>query len=146
MYNNTRLKIYALLFHFFIIVGMGHGMGVLGMVEIVGFGEWSEAEFTGSLRSPFKDYIHTVALSSLLGQIAIILSIGWKEQRVQQVLYLTGLLFLIASVIYLLLAAETTSGLYVNFFFCIPFFACTIWSLIRLAEKPIGRINKWMDT
>lgn len=142
MHTNNRLKVCALLFHFFIIVGMGHGVGTLGVVEIVGLSDIGAARLIGSLSSPFEDFIHTIALSSLLGQLAIILSFIVRRQRAAGILHLLGLLMLWISVIYLLVAAAVNSGVYTSFLFCIPLLVCTIWPLFKLIAQPI---NKWMD-
>lgn len=145
MYSNTRLKICTFVCHFFIVVGFAHSGATLGLLEIVGLRDWGEARFSFSLQAPFDNFLHSVALSSLLGQIAIILSITFRHDKVKKALHLSGLLMLWVSVAYLL-GAQYKGEVQTSWLFLLPLLACTMWPFLRLVERPLSQINKWMDS
>lgn len=122
----------------------------MGVLEIIGLGNLEEATFTGSLSAPFEDFMHTIALTSLVGQIAILISFACTH-RSQIALYLLGLLFLWVSVIYLLMEAKANNdshsgGLHASWVVCMPFFVSSLWPLFRLAQKRLKRENKPTNT
>jgi len=146
MYTNTKLKAWTLITHFFIVIGAGHGIACLGVIELAGLFNFAEAEFTLSFLTPFKNSWHAVAISSLLGQIALILSIVLNSKKIKIILHIAGLLLLWMSIYYFTHNTEYTSSTYLGFLFCIPFLICTILPLLPFIIAPVKRLYNWIQS
>ncbi|MBO9562987.1 MAG: hypothetical protein J7621_09450 [Niastella sp.] len=126
--SNNQLIIWTIVAHFFIVIGAGHGVGIIGIIEISGLFNLGEARLHTSLLSPFKDSWHAVAISSLLGQIALVLSMLLKgeNKKSKLALHITGLLFLWMSIYYFTNDAALHSGIHISALFCLPLLILTL--------------------
>jgi hypothetical protein len=146
MYNSTKLKVWTLITHFFIVVGAGHGIGCLGMIELAGFSDMAAAEFTFSLWQPFRNSWHSVAVSSILGQAVLLLSIFLKGKKSKTIGHMAGLLVLWTSIYYFTHNNEYPGSIHYSFFFCLPFFICSIFPLLPFIFTPVKRLYNWIQS
>jgi hypothetical protein len=104
MTNFKRLTIWTIVFSFFIIIGAGHGIACVGLLEIVGlfhkFNIGTE-NFSLSLTATYDKSLLAVALFALVGHIFLIISILTKKDNQVFWTKVIGLLFLWVSFYYL---------------------------------------------
>jgi hypothetical protein len=88
MNDIRKVKIFTILFHSFIIIGAGHGIGIMGIIDIASIPNLIDNyEFT--LNGSFDDNIMSIGLLSLIGKILLILSLFMKINCIK---YSTGLI------------------------------------------------------
>jgi len=100
MILTTRLKIWTLISHACIIIGISHGIATLGIVEFF----WLSAIFENKHYSGGDGHVshsalQVVAFMCLVGQIAIVTSIFVRSSPTDKWIYILGLCLLWASVI-----------------------------------------------
>jgi hypothetical protein len=106
MTNFKSLTIWTLVLDFFILVGAGHGLLCIGILEILSIiavvtGHFISSGFSSfSLTASYDDSLITVGIFSLLGQILIIISFFVKGQN-KFWIKIVGLLFLFTGFYYL---------------------------------------------
>ena len=90
--------------YFFIIIGAGHGIGCVGLLEIVGlvhkFNIGTEY-FSLSLTASYNKSLSAAALFAFVGHIFLIISIGKRNYKQLFWTKIIGLLFLWTSFYYL---------------------------------------------
>ena len=72
-----KLKIYTILIHCFIVIGAGHGIGIMGMLDIIGIIQIPEVFKNGiefKLNDEFQDRLSIVIIFSLIGKLFLIIS------------------------------------------------------------------------
>lgn len=99
MIRTKAIKIWALVTHAFIVIGMGHGILTLGILEVISLATlfdkaWAQNDGDVSAMS-----LRLVTLLSLAGQVAIIASFYVKRKTTELGLHVPGLLLLWASVL-----------------------------------------------
>lgn len=146
MRSTKAIKIYTLLAHFFILVGMGHGIAPIGIIEIMSLLSIHKAAFSFSFKAPFNDPLYSMALTSLLGQICLLVSFFLKKDVAKIILHLVGLLFLWLSVYFIIQDSTTPDGVHFSMTFAIPFMICTLFPFYPIITAPLKSWNKWMDT
>jgi hypothetical protein len=141
MIISTKLKIWTLITHAFIVIGMGHGIATLGIFEIFSI---------VSLLSPSSgrnddSVFYVLLLSSLFalfGQIAMIVSIYAKSEERRKWLNIVGLCLLWISVIISAYAIREDRGSFFATVTCIPFAFCTIRAMLGRHIQRLCR-NLW---
>ena len=97
MLNFKTLTIWVVILNFFIIVGVGHGIVPIGLLEIIGifkgFGI-PRGDFSLSMTASFERSLTATALFFLIGQVFLILSISIKNRRGIFWFKILGLFFL----------------------------------------------------
>lgn len=126
MIKFKSLTIWTIVFDFFIIVGAGHGLLCIGILEIISL----IALFTGrifnndyysfSLFASYDKSLVAVGLFSFLGQILLALSL-LKKKQTHFWIKLSGLFFLWLGFYYLKHNFIDDNASQVGFFFGIPF-------------------------
>ena len=120
----------TIFFNFFIVVGAGHGIGFVGLIEIALL-NYLSSDFT---ISPFADYdqsLAAVGLFVLIGQITLIASLAIKTYRLNYWIKLFGLLFEWLSFYYLTHTIFTSGLARISFVFGLPFLICSILLLMK---------------
>jgi|SRR6185437_3329888 len=141
MIISARLKIWTLITHAFIVIGMGHGIITLGIFEVFSI---------GSLLSPtagWKDdsNFYVLLMSSffaLLGQIEMVVSIYAKSEERRKWLNIAGLCLLWGSVITFAYAIREDRSSVLAIVTCIPFAFCTIRAMLGRHIQRLCR-NLW---
>ena len=104
MKNFKRLTIWTIILSSLIIIGAGHGIGCIGLLEIVGFFnkfDIGTEDFSLSLRASYDKSLPTVALFALVGHILLLISILTKSYKKLVWTKVVGLIFLWTSFYYL---------------------------------------------
>src|SRR5687767_13555048 len=73
------LKILTLIFNLFIVIGAGHGIGFLGIVELMTINEIFRGEINFDVTGTYDDRLGAVALLCIVGQSCIISSFFLKN-------------------------------------------------------------------
>ena len=98
MTDINKLKLFTILFHAFIVIGAGHGIGVLIFQDIVSIQSLTETGFQFNNSGTYEDNLLLVGLLSFLGKIILILSIFLKNKQAKQLNALGALCLLWFSV------------------------------------------------
>ncbi len=139
MIQTKKLKIWIIVTHALIIVGMGHGGACFGLLEIIGF--------SGTLKQLFT--FHFIELSNIfsvitflmiLGQAMIIVSLYQTNKIRKLILYVVGIIFLWLSLFCFMYYASNEESAAFLPLFCLPFFVCTI---IAFFGKSLKRFFYW---
>jgi peptidoglycan/LPS O-acetylase OafA/YrhL len=141
MITTKKLKIWTIISHGLIIVGAGHGILFLFIIEIFFFPYVTKDNFNFSF-STDDNHFPIVGLTTLLGQTTLVLSILNKKQKLKNIFQVIGLCLLWLSIVYFI--NDTTKDAYIHLALItvIPFAICTIISLIG---HHISRLYNWID-
>lgn len=146
MRSTTRNIIWTLLTHFFILVGMGHGIVSIGVIEILSFSNLVKPEPFAPEDATFRSLLLVVAVASLIGQIVLITSIFQKKETAKKALHLVGLGCLWLSVFSCNEGSAHSEGFSFSLLFAIPLMICTILPFRSVLAAPLKKWNKWMDS
>jgi hypothetical protein len=139
MSSSIPLKVWILICHAFIIIGIGHGVLVLGIAEI--FSLWDvfrPVVDRGEHHDIFESTLRIVALCCLAGQILMIWSIRQKDKKSAGRMHIISILVLWASILIFAYAIRKDDYAYMAGITCVPFLVLSLWSLIG------QRIRKWI--
>ena len=130
MIQTKSIKIWTLLTHAFIIIGMGHGILTLGILEIFSF-----TNIFSNPRPPDGGDVSSIALRlvgllSLIGQIALIVSIFVNAKKTSNSLHLLGLFFLWFSLFTYSYSIHNDDYSHLVVVSCFPFLYFTIRTLV----------------
>ncbi|WP_299112156.1 hypothetical protein [uncultured Winogradskyella sp.] len=126
MNDIKKVKIFTILIHSFIIIGAGHGIGIMGMIDIASIPNLID-NYGFTLNGNFDDNIMSIGLISLIGKILLILSLFMKTNRTKNLTGLIGLLLLWISVYFLTSGNWNYDSLYeLAFWTSIPFLISSI--------------------
>ena len=125
MTNFKKLTIWTIALSFFIIVGLGHGIGCMGLIELAWLTNFNTEDFSISLTSSYNTSLNAVALFAIIGHLLLIISLFVKAQEKNYWIKITGTIFLWISVYYLTHNLFTDSASQIGFFSAIPFLICS---------------------
>ena len=132
------LTIWVAILYAVIIIGAGHGVAFIGLLEIIMlpyfFGIMSE-DFTFSLTASFEESIGVSMLFAFIGHILLIASILIKGLDKKFWLKITGLIFLWISFYYLAHNVFKEEQCQLSFFSGLPFLVCSLILLYRLLKE-----------
>lgn len=95
MKNIKLVKIFTILIHSFIIIGVGHGIGILLFFELPSIPYLIKNGFElESLTGEFHERLILVGLISIIGKTILIISLFNKSQRNKGFIGLLGILIL----------------------------------------------------
>jgi hypothetical protein len=138
MTNIKRLTVWTIVISFFIIIGAGHGIACVGLLEIVGlfhkFNIGTE-DFSLSLTASYDKSLAAVALFALVGHIFLIISILTKNYRPLFWIKIIGLLFLWTSSYYLTHNSLNDNLSQIGFVTGLPFFIVSIILTFKVAKQ-----------
>ena len=97
MRNVNRLVILTIVFNFFILIGAGHGIGFLGLIEFLGPNEFVQGDVKFSLTGKYDDRLFTAATIAAVGQIILLVGYFRKTQHQKFRLIFVGLFILLFS-------------------------------------------------
>lgn len=138
MNNSTGLRIWIMIAHALILIGMGHGIATMGVVEVM---------WLGRLFSPIDPVdghdvsdlsLRIVAVLCLLGQVTTIWSIRSKNIGLARNLHIIGICTLWLSVLTYAWSIRHDDYSHLATVTCIPFALITVWSLFGT------RIRYWV--
>ena len=134
MRSINRLLILTIVFNFFILIGAGHGVVFLGLIEILGPIDFFRGEIQFSFTGDYESRLFTAAFIASVGQIILIFSYFRKIQHQKFKLIYTGLFLLFFS--FLILVIELLDSTLDSFSFWsgLPFLFISITLLIRTVK------------
>ncbi len=135
------LKIWTIITHALIIVGIGHGIAFIAIIELISLPYWFSGIFFNTRDSSIGGLLAMVGLSSLLGQGAIIYSILLKRKNLKVLFHIVGLLLLWTSIFCLKYFTLKDSNTQLVMITCLPFLIC---SIIFFAGQAIKRFYNWI--
>ena len=140
MTTTKKLKIWTLVTHGFIIVGAGHGILFLFIIEIFSFPYLIKDGFS-FLPGAGENHFPTVGLLSFLGQAALILSISHHKRILKNIAQIIGISLLWLSIVYF--TYDTTKDRYTHIALVtvIPFLICTI---ITFLGQSLKKLYRWI--
>lgn len=142
MVTRLKLKIWALVLHAVIIVAVGHGAGLLILLEFFHIGEISTEPFHIGFSSD-HNLFPVFAVSALIGQLLVIASMFQVHVTVERVLLSVGVIFLWLSIIYLKVQERTDAGMLVPVITIVPFLISTI---VIFFGRNLQRLYHWVKT
>lgn len=130
MILTTRLKIWTLISHAFIVIGLGHGIATFGVAEFF----WLSTIFESKHSSGEDGHIslsilQLVAFICLAGQITTITSILLRHSSSNRWMHFGGLCLLWASVIIYAYGIRNDNYAHLAVLSCLPFVYCTVRTL-----------------
>lgn len=142
--NMTSLKsltIWIIVLNFFIIIGAGHGIGCIGIIEILSLigtltGQiFDKEDISFSLTSTYDKSLLVVGLFSLIGQLLLIISLITKKPDKKVWTKIGGLIFLLIGFYYLTHNYFNDDLSKIGFFTGLPFLICSLVMLFKLVGK-----------
>jgi hypothetical protein len=140
MIETKNLKIWTIVAHALIIIGMGHGILCFAILEILGIAELITQLFT--LHSSYLlNSMSPAIFFIVVGQIAIILSLFNKNKLYKTIFHLLGIIFLWASIIFYIDFVNKEEGAAFLTVTALPFTICTIKIFLG---KSIKKFFDWL--
>jgi hypothetical protein len=142
MTNYKKIIIWIITLNFFIIIGAGHGIGCVGLIEILSFLNTIKGEILNnddisfSLTSNYDKSLFAVGLCSLIGQLFLLASL--LSEKLKSIIWvkIIGLIFLWIGFYYLIHNYFIDNLSQVGFFTGLPFLTCSFILAYRLFRKP----------
>ena len=138
--STTRLKILTIIFHGIILVGMGHGILIMGLL-IFYYSSWllpSSGRLSAisfHLHAPFDQRLPVILICVLMGELLMLLSILLKHPAIKLWMHIFSLILLCLSIVYFRLDIKFNAS--VSYLSAVPFFIC---ALIVFVAKPLKRL------
>lgn len=142
MISTTRLKIWTLISHAFILIGLGHGIATLGISEFFWLSTiFENGQVSGRDGQVSFAILQLDAFMCLAGQIGIVTSILRRHSFFNKWAHMGGLGLLWASVITYAYGIQKDNYAHFAVLSCLPFVYCTTKTLfgghIRLLRQKI---------
>ena len=125
MLKRRVVKLYMIVFHALIILGVGHGIGFMGLIDVASIPNLiSDYGFT--LKGSFSDRIMSIGLISLVGKVLLLISFFIKKFQTKEILEFLGLILLWGSFFFLNFNLGSNSSGGIIFFTGIPFLISSV--------------------
>jgi hypothetical protein len=135
MKNIKKIKLYTILFHSFIIIGAGHGIGIMLFFDCLSIPSLFKNGLEYNLYAEYQDRLMLVGLISVIGKIMLILSLFLNTNKIKSLTTLIGIILLWISVYFLTSGNWFYDWLYgFTFLTSVPFLIASI-KLISLMLK-----------
>jgi hypothetical protein len=140
MISTRKLKIWIILTHAFIIIGMGHGVLTLGILEVFCLIKIPGLHFNDPGNDP-NNYIMLSGLIALAGQCLIAFSGVNKQQKTNLFMYIGGLVLLWVCIVVFNISTRGDSYTIMLGLSVIPFAVC---SIIAFLGPVIKKSYQWL--
>ena len=100
--STKRFKFFIILFHGFILIAAGHGLGIMAILDVAGFLQLILSSFKFTEITFFEDFGNQIAIGiifSLLGKLFLIVSFFIKLFKIKKIVAFVGIVFLITNFI-----------------------------------------------
>ena len=129
MIRTKNIKVWTLLTYALIVIGMGHGILILGIAEPLWLTTIFQEPKSAEAAEVSDAILQLVALMSLLGQIAVVISIYAKVKTTETSLHIIGLLLLWSALLTYIYGIRNDNGSHLVIVTCLPFLYFTILTL-----------------
>ena len=127
--------ILSIILHSFIILGVGHRIGIMGMIDIASIPNLIDG-YGFTLNGEFGDKIMSIGLISLIGKILLIISIFLKSELYKKLFEIIGIILLWTSVYFLTSGNWSYNFVYaIAFWTSIPFLISSLNSAFLIFRK-----------
>jgi hypothetical protein len=135
MKSINRHIVLTIVFNFLILIGAGHGIGFLGLIEILGLNEFIQGDVKFSLTGNYNDRLFTAATIAAVGQVILIIAYFRKIQVQKFKVIYVGLFILFFS--YFILTIDFFNSTLDSFSFWAgtPFLVLSILLLVRTIKN-----------
>jgi hypothetical protein len=136
------LTIWTIVLSFLIIIGIGHGIAFIGLLEIGGLFNWfriGTEYFSLSLSASYDKSLAAAAIFAFGGHILLIRSLLEKRYTFIFWTKISALLFLWTSFLYLSHNIFNDNASEIGFFTGIPFFVCSIILAYKIIRENLYR-------
>ena len=141
MKTSKKLKIWTLATHAFILVGFGHGILFFFFIEILWFPFVTKNNLSLIFNSSFESRLPIIGLTTLLGQISILISVLNDNKKIKLLGQIAGLTLLWLSIIYFTWTLERDSDVHFATITAFPFCICTIATFVgQPIQKTVKKI------
>ena len=128
--------------HSFIIIGAGHGIGIMGIIDIASIPNLID-DYGFTLSGEFNDKIMSIGLISLIGKVLLIYSLFLKSELYKRIFEIVGILLLWISVYFLSSGNWSYNFVYaIAFWTSVPFIISSLNSSFLIAEKITKNRNR----
>jgi hypothetical protein len=124
------LTILTIVFNFFIFVGAGHGIGFLGLIEIMAINEIFLGNITFNLTGNYDDRLPVVAILSIIGQSLLLIGF-FINDTAKAKLTITGCLTLLIATYILTKDSKDMNLDMISLIFSVPFIVTASTLLIK---------------
>ncbi|MBU3012309.1 hypothetical protein KO506_12910 [Polaribacter vadi] len=133
--SKTKSIIITIILHSFIILGVGHGIGIMGIIDIASIPNLID-DYGFTLSGEFNDKIMSIGFISLIGKVLLIISIFLKSEFYKRILEIAGILLLWTSVYFLSSGNWSYNSVYeIAFWTSIPFLISSLNSIFLIFRK-----------
>ena len=141
MKSINRLVILTIVLNFLILIGAGHGIGFLGLIEILGVKEFIQGDVKFSLTGIYDNRLFTAATIALVGQIILFVAYFKKIQVQKLIAVYVGLFILFFS--YFILTIDFFNSTLDSFSFWggTPFLVFAILLLVKTIKNHRQTMN-----
>jgi hypothetical protein len=127
--------ILTIILHSFIILGVGHGIGIMGIIDIASIPNLIE-DYGFTLTGNFSDKIMSIGIISLIGKVFLILSLFTKPKLNKRVYEIVGIALLWVSVYFLTSGNWSFDSSYeIAFWTSIPFLISSLILIFLILTK-----------
>jgi magnesium-transporting ATPase (P-type) len=130
MILTTHLKIWTLISHGCILIGLGHGVATLGMLEFYWLSTIFKNKYSSGDGHVSFSMVQLVAFMCLTGQVVTVLSIFMRRSAFNRWMHLSGFCLLWVSVIIYACGIQNDHYAHLIVLSCLPFSYCTIQTLL----------------
>ena len=116
----------TILFNFLIPIGAGHGIGVLGLIQIFGLAEAFQNDASFSLIGSYEHRLSSAALLATAGQIILVIAIFLAQTGRKSTLIYSGLVITLGAYFVLTNNFFTSSVDRFSFWGGLPFCICAV--------------------
>ena len=138
-----KTKLYTILLHSLIVIGAGHGIGIMGIFDVIGIIQIPEIYENGikyNINGEYQDRLSLVVIFSIIGKILLITSLF--IDKIKNIITFVGIIFLWISIYFLTSGNWSYDWLYgFSFFTSIPFLIYSI-ILTKLIFENINQNKK----
>ncbi len=124
--SSKKLQIWTIIAHALIVVGFGHGIANFAVIEAAWLPYVTNHTLSFDLTASFDAHLPTVGLTTLIGQILLVLSIFQKAFYQRISLQISGLVALWLSIFYFLQGIGHELNIHFAGFTALPFAICTV--------------------
>jgi uncharacterized membrane protein len=130
---SRRLTIWALVANMLILIGAGHGVGPLGLLEIFILTKPSSFvdKLTFSLHESYDHLLLSAMILTCIGQIALVGTLVVNQALLKLVALIIALVLMYIGVLYLSVNMQENTASMMSFVTSIPFLVLSLIGLIR---------------
>jgi hypothetical protein len=127
--------ILTIILHSFIILGVGHGIGIMGIIDIASIPNLID-DYGFTLSGEFNNKIMSIGLISLIGKVLLIISIFLKSEFYKRIIEIVGIILLWISVYFLSSGNWRYNSVYeIAFWTSIPFLISSLNSMFLILRE-----------